>query len=162
MHILERVLSTDFLRPCLFIKNWENHIAWYTHTALGLNVSSANGLGFSSSRGSSASSHGFRGAGFSIFAASEAGGLGVIISGGVLIGVIIGVPTRLTAAGISEPAGVKTNLRSERKTGRETATQFPVSTCNVCDTFLMIVMRLGKDEFLLQTVLAFEGARIKS
>lgn len=85
----------------------------------------------------------------------------MIISGGVLIGVITGVPTRLTAAGTSEPAGGKTNLRSERKTGRQAATQFPVSTCNVCDTFLMVVMRPGEDEFPLRMVEAFEGARIK-
>lgn len=94
---------------------------------MGRNGSSVKGLGFSSSRGSSAPSHGFGGFGLSIFAAlethSEAGGLGVVVLGGVLTGVTTGVPTQLTAAGISTPACVKSNFRSERKAGSKSQTE---------------------------------------
>lgn len=104
-----------------FFQKWENHAACSTHTALGQNSSSVKGLGFSSSRGSSASSHGFASFGLSNFAAlethSKAGGLGVVALGGVLTGVTTGVSTQLVVAGISTPAWVKSNFRSERNEG---------------------------------------------
>lgn len=126
--------SIEFLRIYLeiiytffFFKKWENHAACSTHTALGRNGSSVKGLSFSSARGSSASSHGFGGFGLSIFAVldthSEAGGLGVVVLGGVLTGVTTGVPTRLVTAGIWTPAYVKPNFRSERKTGSKSQTE---------------------------------------
>lgn len=111
----------------IFFKQRENRAACSTHTALGRNGSSVKGLGFSSSRGSSAPSHGFGGFGLSIFAASEihckAGGLGVAVLGGVLTGVATGVPTRPATAGISAPAYVKPNFRSERKGGIKSQTK---------------------------------------
>lgn len=86
---------------------------WIVRTHIGFvwKVSSFKGLGFSSSRGSSASPHGFGGFGLSIFVASkpgsDAGGVGVVILGGVSTGVAAGVPTGLVAPGISKPTHMK-------------------------------------------------------